>query len=70
MTKNVSLEDAYDHCPAHDVDFNAKVERESIYRPTFGQFSLQEKTNENGLRLIDYAAGRNMVIKRTCFRHR
>ena len=50
--------------------FNAKVGRESIYRPTIGQFSLHVNTNENGLRLLDFAAGRNIVVSSISFRHR
>ena len=69
------LEDTYDRCPTHDVkivlgDFNGKLGRESIYCPTIGHFSLHQETNENGMRLIDFATGRNMVISSTKFQHR
>ena len=48
-------------------DLTAKVERESIFKPTIGQLRLHEKTNENGVRLIDFAATRNMLISGTSF---
>ena len=68
------LEDLYDKCPAHDVkmvlgDFNAKVRQEGIFGPTVGQFSLHTTTSPNGLRLIDFAAARNMVVCSTRFQH-
>ena len=69
------LERAYDACPNHDVklvmgDANAKVGREAVYQPTIGRYSVHESTNENGLRLIDFAAGRQMAIKSTYFIHK
>jgi sorting nexin-29 len=51
-------------------DMNAKVGREEIYRPAIGKWSLHEVTNENGLRLIDFATEKGMVIKSTFFRHK
>jgi hypothetical protein len=35
-----------------------------------GKHSLHESTNENGLRLVDFAAGRQMAIKSTYFMHK
>ena len=65
----------YDNCPRHDIklilgDMNAKVGREEIFRPTIGKWSLHEETNENGLRLIDFAAEKGMVIKGTFFQRK
>ena len=69
------LERAYSACPKNDVklvmgDANAKVGRETVYQPTIGRYSLHDSTNENGLRLIDFAAGRQMAIKSTYFMHK
>jgi hypothetical protein len=50
-------------------DSNAKVGRETAHQPTIGKHSLHESTNENGLRLVDFAAGRQMAIKSTYFMH-
>ncbi|XP_050745641.1 craniofacial development protein 2-like [Drosophila biarmipes] len=68
------IEDTYDRCPVHDGklilgDCNAKVGRERIFDPTVGRFSLHETTSNNGLRLIDFAAARNMVVSSTRFRN-
>jgi hypothetical protein len=62
------LERAYAACPSNDVklvmgDANAKVGRETLHQSTIGKHSLHESTNENGLRLVDFAAGRQMAIK-------
>jgi hypothetical protein len=48
---------------------NAKVGRETVYQPTIVKHNLDESTNENGLRLVDFAAGRQMVNKSTNFMH-
>jgi hypothetical protein len=70
------LERAYAACPSHDVklvmeDANAKVGRETVHQPTIDKHSLHERTNENGLRLVDFAAGsRQMAIKSTYFMHK
>jgi hypothetical protein len=69
------LERVYAACPSHDVklvieDANAKVSRETVLQPTIGKHSLHERTNENGLRLVDFAAGRQMAIKSTFFMHK
>jgi exonuclease III len=69
------LDDIYAHCPRRDCkivigDLNAKVGREEIFRPTIGKFSMHRETNENGLRLISYAAAHNMEISSTRFRHK
>lgn len=65
----------YRAAPGHDIkivlgDFNAKVGQETIYRPTIGTHSLHKITNANGLRLIDFAMSKNMVISGTYFPHK
>jgi hypothetical protein len=52
------------------ADANAKVGRETVHQPTIGKHSLHESTNENGLRLVDFAAGRQMAIKSSYFMHK
>ncbi|GJQ87077.1 hypothetical protein Trydic_g6836 [Trypoxylus dichotomus] len=51
-------------------DFNAKVGKEPNLRPTIGQHSLHDVSNDNGQRLIEMAAAINMLIKSTTFQHR
>ena len=69
------LLEVYDGAPKRDIkivlgDFNAKIGREVYYRPTIGKYSLHETSNDNGTRLIDFAASRNMVLSSTYFEHK
>jgi hypothetical protein len=36
-------------------DFNAKVERENIFKPTIGNGSLHQDSNDNGVRTVNFA---------------
>jgi len=51
-------------------DFNAKVGREIIFKPTIGQEILQQDNNDNGVRLVNFAITKNLVVKSTMFPHR
>jgi hypothetical protein len=42
----------------------------TVNQPTKGKHSLHESTNENDLRLVDFAAGRQMAIKSKYFMHK
>ena len=59
--------------PVHDTkiivgDCNAKA-GEEIFKPVIGNWSLQETSNKNGIRAIDFANNNNM-IKSTYFPNR
>jgi len=51
-------------------DFNAKVGRESIFEPTIGQESLYHDNNDNGVRLVNFATSKNLVVKSRMFPQR
>jgi exonuclease III len=51
-------------------DFNAKVGRENIFKPTIGNESLHEISNDNGVRVVNFSTSKNLVIKSTMFPHR
>ena len=51
-------------------DFNAKVGREIISKPTIGQESLHQDNNDNGVRLVNFATSKNLVVKSRMFPHR
>jgi hypothetical protein len=48
-------------------DFNAKVGREDIFKPTSGNDSLQEISNENGVRAANFAISKNLTARSTRF---
>jgi hypothetical protein len=44
-------------------DFNAKVGREDILKPTIGNESLQEISNDNGGRVVNFGTSSNLIVK-------
>jgi hypothetical protein len=65
----------FDQFPRYDMkillgDFNAKVDRESIFKPTIGNESLHEISNDNGVRILNFATSKNLGVKSTMFPHR
>jgi hypothetical protein len=50
--------------------FNAKVGREDIFKPTIGNESLHAASNNNGVRVVNYATSKNLTVKSTMFPHR
>jgi hypothetical protein len=50
-------------------NFNAKVDREDIYKSTIGNESLHENSNDNGFRAVNFATSRNLTVKSSIFPH-
>jgi endonuclease/exonuclease/phosphatase family metal-dependent hydrolase len=50
-------------------DFNAKVGREDIFKPTIGNESLHEISNDNGVRVVNFTTSKNLTVKSTMFPH-
>jgi exonuclease III len=48
-------------------DFNAKVGRENIFKPTIGNESLQKISNDNGVRVVSFATPKSVIVKSTIF---
>lgn len=70
-----TLSRMYDNLPRYDVkiilgDFNAKIGKESAYMPTIGRYSKHEISNDNGIRAIDLAIEKGMIISSTKFPHK
>jgi exonuclease III len=42
-------------------DFNAKVGRENIFKPTIWNESLHEISNDNGVRLVNFTTSKNLL---------
>jgi hypothetical protein len=53
-------------------DFNAKIGREDIFKPTNGNDNLLEinnNNNNNGVRVINFAISKNIAVKSTLLPH-
>ena len=50
-------------------DFNAKLGRENIFKPTIGNASLHHDSNDNGVRIVNFATSKNLVVKSMTFPH-
>jgi hypothetical protein len=46
-------------------DFNAKVDREDVFKPTIGNESLHEISSDNGDRVVNFATSKNLNVKST-----
>ena len=51
-------------------NFNAKLGRENIFKPTNGNDRLHYGINDNGARIVNFATSKNLVVKSTMFLHR
>jgi len=75
FTSKSTPEKVFDHFPKYHMkmlleDFNANVERKNIFKPTIGQESLHQDSNDNGVRLVNFATSKNLFVKSTMFPHR
>jgi exonuclease III len=62
------LERVFDKLPKYRTnillgDFNAKVRREDIFKPTIGKESLQEINNDNGVRVLNFTTSKILIVK-------
>jgi exonuclease III len=69
------LEHAFDKFPKYHMksligNFNAKVLRLEIFKPTIGNEILYEVSNDHGVRLVNFATSKNLIVRRTMFPHR
>jgi hypothetical protein len=69
------LEGGFDKFPKYHMkillgDFNAKVGKEDIFKPTIGNESLHEISNDNGVMLVNFDTCKNLRVKSTMFPHR
>ena len=46
-------------------DFNAKVGRENIFQSTIGNESVHPKSEDNGIRLVNFVTSKNLIVKST-----
>jgi len=68
------LEKVFDHFPKYHMnillgDFNAKEGRENIFKQTIENESLHQDSSDNGVRIVNYATSKNLVVKCMMFPH-
>ena len=61
--------------PKHDVkvllgDWNAKLGKEDLFRPSLGRWSLHDMCNDNGIRFASFATAKGLAIASTMFPHK
>jgi hypothetical protein len=69
------LECVFDKFPKYHMnilleDLNAKVGKEDIFKPTIGNESLHEISNDNGVTVVNFATSKNITVNSTMFSHR
>jgi len=69
------VEQVFYHFPKYHMnivlgDFNAKVEGENIFKLIIGNESLHQDSNENGVRIVNFATSKNLVNNSMIFLHR
>jgi hypothetical protein len=70
-----NLDNFYDERPKFDIkihlgDFNAKVGKRRMQKPSTGPNSLHADSNGNRECLINFAVSQRMIIGRTMFQHK
>jgi hypothetical protein len=50
-------------------DFNAKVGQDDIFKPTIGNESLYKISNDNGVRIVNFATSKNLIVRSTMLPH-
>jgi hypothetical protein len=50
-------------------DFNTRVGKEDIFKPTIGNESLHDISNDNGVRVVNFSTSKNLVVKSTMVPH-
>jgi hypothetical protein len=51
-------------------DFNAKLGREDIFKPTYGSDNLHQDSNDNGVSIVNYVTSKYLVDKIMMIPHR
>jgi hypothetical protein len=50
-------------------DFNAKLGKEGIFKPTIGNNNLLQERSDKSVRIVNLFTSRNLVVKSTMFQH-
>jgi hypothetical protein len=62
------LEQVFDPFPRYHMkivlgDFNAKLGTENIFKPIIDNASLHEASNDNGVRVVNFATLKNLMLR-------
>ena len=65
----------FDHIPKYHTkillrNFNEKFGRQDIFKPTIGNESVHQDSDDNGVRIVNFVSSKNLVVKSTMFPHR
>jgi hypothetical protein len=68
------LERVFDKFPKYHMkillgDFIAKISGEDIFEPTIENKSLHEISNDNGVKLVNFATSKDLIVKSTMLPH-
>jgi hypothetical protein len=69
------IEQMFDHFPQYHIKillgvFNAKVGKEDIIKPTVGNETAHQGSNDIGVRIVSFATSKILVVKSTIFLYR
>ena len=60
------LEHIFNHFPKYHMkillDLSANLEKEDIFKVTIGNDSLHQNSNDNGVRIINFATSKNLDL--------
>jgi hypothetical protein len=56
--------------PFESLEFTTHEREEDTFKPTIGNESLHEDSNDNGVRVVSFATSKNLVGKSTMIPHR
>jgi hypothetical protein len=51
-------------------DFNAKVDKDDIFKPKIGNWNLHEISDNNGIRVVNFATSKNLTVESIIFPYR
>ena len=69
------LQQIFNHSPKHYMkimlgEFNAKLGREDIFKPTIGNERTHQGSNDKGVRIVNFTTSKNLVVTSTIFLYR
>jgi hypothetical protein len=68
------MEQVFHHSPKYPMiiqlgDFNTKLGKEDVCKPTTGNEILHENSTDNGVRIVNSVTSKTLAVKNTMFPH-